>query len=244
MTIRNRLIVALDFDSFAAARRLVEKTRDLVDFYKVGSVLFTRTGPKIIRWLKRQGLKVFLDLKFHDIPSVVSKAAEISTRLEVDMFNIHTLGGFEMLEQAVMVTLKTVERLRIRKPLILGVTILTSMDETGFQDIFGKSDRSLKDQLILLARLAQSAGLDGVVASPQEVAMIKEACGPDFLVVTPGIRLSSEPAQGDQARVMGPKEAIEQGADYLVMGRPIIMAKDPRAMIEAVLKEISDARIG
>jgi orotidine-5'-phosphate decarboxylase len=242
MIARNRLIVALDLESFNKARRLVEETRDLVDFYKVGSALFTRTGPKIIRYLKGQGLKVFLDLKFHDIPSVVSRAAEVCTLLGVDMFNLHTLGGFEMLEQVVMATLRTAERRHIRKPLILGVTVLTSLDEAEFQDIFGKSERSLSEEVKLLARLAQSAGLDGIVASPHEATMIKEACGPDFLVVTPGIRLASEPQGFDQARFLTPREAILKGADYIVVGRPITRARSPRVVIEAILSEIRDAQ--
>jgi orotidine-5'-phosphate decarboxylase len=237
---RNRLIVALDFDSLAKAKRFVEMTKDHLDYYKVGSALFTKTGPSIINYLKNEGRKVFLDLKFHDIPSVVSRAAEVCTLMEVDMFNLHTTGGFEMLEQVMMRTLRIAEMKQKKKPLVIGVTVLTSIDEPAFKDIYGSPAHTLPEQVILLARLAQSAGLDGVVASPREVAEIKNACGKDFLVVTPGIRLEGETVD-DQARSLTPKEAVKRGADYIVVGRPIVQAKDPITVINKIVGEIAEA---
>ncbi len=237
---RNRLIVALDFDSLAKAKRFVELTQDHLEFYKVGSALFTKTGPGVIRFLKDRGRKVFLDLKFHDIPSVVSRAAEVCTLMEVDMFNLHTTGGFEMLEQVMMRTFRIAELKRKKKPLVLGVTVLTSIDEPAFKDIYGAPANTLAEQVILLARLAQSAGLDGVVASPREVAEIKNACGKDFIVVTPGIRLEGETVQ-DQARFLTPKEAIRRGADYIVVGRPVVQAQDPIGVIKKIIGEIAEA---
>lgn len=237
---RNRLIVALDFDSLAKAKRFVQLTRDHLEFYKVGSALFTKTGPRIIRFLKDEGRKIFLDLKFHDIPSVVSRAAEVCTLMEVDMFNLHTTGGFEMLEQAMMRTLRIAELKQKKKPIVLGVTILTSIDEAEFKDIYGAPAHTLPEQVMLLARLAQSAGLDGVVASPWEVSEIKNACGKDFLVVTPGIRLEGETVY-DQTRFLTPKEAIRRGADYIVVGRPVVQAEDPVGVINKIIGEIQEA---
>jgi len=234
---KDRLIVALDFNTIAEAKRFIDKTSDLVGFYKVGSVLFTKAGPQIVRFLKRRGAKVFLDLKFHDIPSVVAGAAQVCTLLGVDMFNLHLLTGFQTLEQTLKGVLGIAAKRGLKKPLILGVTILTSMSEASFKDIFGTT-YSLAEKVILLARLAKSAGLDGVIASPFEIEEIKRACGEDFTVVCPGIRPKDERAY-DQARFMTPKEAIERGADYIVVGRPIIRAKEPREIIKRIQEELS-----
>lgn len=235
---RDRLIVALDFKAITEAKRFIDKTSDLVGFYKVGSVLFTKAGPQIVRFLKRRGAKVFLDLKFHDIPSVVARAAQVCTTLGVDMFNLHLLAGFQTLEETLKGVLGIATKRRLKRPLILGVTVLTSMNDASFKDVFG-SERSVVEEVVLLTRLAKNAGLDGVVASPFEIENIKKTCGEDFIVVCPGIRPKEEKAY-DQARFLTPKEAIERGADYIVVGRPIIEAKEPREVIKRIQEEIGE----
>jgi orotidine-5'-phosphate decarboxylase len=234
-----KLIVSLDMSDISEIRSLVEKLASRVVYYKIGAVPFTFFGPEIITYLKAKDKKVMLDLKYHDIPNTVARACEGALNLGVDLITVHASGGFSMLEEAVKAILTGPGGAGSTKPKLLGITVLTSIDEAYFNDLFGNVQRTLAEQVIFLAQLARSAGLDGVVASPREIMPIRQCCGEDFLIVTPGIR----PAQKDvvedyQARTMTPEQAIRAGADYIVVGRPIVKASDPVAAAEAVLKEI------
>ncbi|HIE05764.1 MAG TPA: orotidine-5'-phosphate decarboxylase [bacterium (Candidatus Stahlbacteria)] len=232
----DRIIVSLDIKD----RNRIEELLDLlspIGYYKIGPIPFTLFGPELINFVKRRGKKIFLDLKFHDIPSTVAGSCEGAVKLGVDMLNLHTLGGFEMMERALESILITAKNLRKPKPILLGVTILTSIDEASFNDLLGPVERSLNDQIISLARLAKSAGLDGVVSSVDRTGPIKDACGKDFLVVTPGVRPKGFDV-GDHARVFTPKEAFSVGADYIVIGRPITAAADPKAALSGIIKEL------
>jgi orotidine-5'-phosphate decarboxylase len=231
-----KLIVALDVSSLEEAKRLLDDLKDLVKIFKVGSRLFTAHGPPAVKIVQDVGGKVFLDLKFHDIPSTVAMACEAAANLEVDFLSLHTLGGFVMME-----TVITTLYQREKRPKLLGVTLLTSLNEAFFQDVMGTSKRSVQEEVLHLAQFAKSAGLDGVISSPEEVADIREKCGKDFLIVTPGIRLSdSYTEQEDQVRTTTPREALEKGADHLVIGRPIIQSKNPREVAMSVLKEMEE----
>ena len=234
----NRILVALDVPSADEALSLADRLRDTVAGFKIGKQLFTSEGPAIVRTLAARGDRVFLDLKYHDIPNTVAGAVAAAARTGAWMINVHAAGGRRMMEAAAKATGGTPVR---ERPLIVAVTVLTSLDAPQLAET-GVSGGVL-DQVGRLARLAQSAGLDGVVASPLEIAAIREACGPDFLIVTPGIRFSDAgPAGDDQARTMGPAEAIAAGASYLVVGRPITAAPNPRAAAEQMAEEIS--RVG
>lgn len=233
----DRIIVSLDIKDRQRIEELI-KTLEPVGYYKIGPVPFSIFGPDLVKYVKGQGKKVFLDLKFHDIPSTVAGACEAAVRLDVDMLNLHTLGGFEMMERALESVLITSQNLKKEKPVLLGVTILTSIDEASFKDLLGPIDHSLNEQIISLARLAQSAGLDGVVSSVDRVDPIKKACGKDFLIVTPGVRPKGFDV-GDHARVFTPKEAFSVGSDYIVIGRPIIAAPDPVVALSHIIKELS-----
>ena len=214
--------------------------RGLAGGVKVGSRLFTMEGPSFIRALADQGAKVFLDLKWHDIPNTVAQAVEAGTATGAWMMNVHASGGVPMMQAAARAAAETADRLGRPRPLVIGVTVLTSMDAGTLQQL--GVNRPLMDQVVTLAEMAQSAGLDGVVASPLETAAIRARCGGDFLVVTPGIRGASAGAEkNDQNRTMGPGDAIKAGATYLVVGRPIISAPDPRAAAEAIGGEIRSA---
>lgn len=227
------LIVPLDVPNLKKARVIVEELEDEILFYKVGLQLFTGSGPSIIDYLKSNGKKVFLDLKLHDIPNTISGALGAAVDLNVDLLTIHTMGGFEMMEAAQ----KMVWKRGKKKPVILGVTVLTSLDEAFLHDIIGIS-KPLKELTIDLSKIAQSAGLGGVVASPLEVSRIKKKCGKDFLVVTPGIRPEGS-AKDDQKRYATPEQAIINGSDFLVCGRPITKSKDPKESALKIKKEIS-----
>ena len=235
----SKIIVALDLLEMKVVKSLVKKLAEVIDFFKVGSTLFTKFGPEIIDYLKSEKNRVFLDLKFHDIPSQVAGACEAAVDHNVDMLNVHTLGGFEMMEQAFKAAYLRSEQKKVAKPVLLGVTILTSIDEANFRDLFGDIKRCLDDQVLFLAGLARSAGLDGVVASPQEIKLIKGKMGKDFIVVTPGIRPEGDDLR-DQARILTPRSAVEAGADYLVIGRPITQAKDPVKAAEAIIRSIEN----
>lgn len=228
------LIVAANLSSLKELAGFVKKTKSHVEYYKIDSGLYTKTGPEAVKLIKDAGKKVFLDLKFHDIPSTVARAASSCLELGVDMFNIHAMGGFEMMEAVV----KETWSLHYGTPIILGVTILTSIDEAAFRDLFGSPANSLKEHVLLLAQLSKSAGLSGVVASAQEVKTIKERCGREFIVVTPGIRLPSDEV-GDQMRIDTPGGAKASGADFIVVGRPVIQAADPVAVIEKYIEELA-----
>jgi orotidine-5'-phosphate decarboxylase len=204
--------------------------------FKVGKQLFTHAGPKVVDMIHGKGQKVFLDLKFHDIPNTVAKAGEEATKLNVTMFNLHALGGFEMMRKTVEASRATAKNLGIPKPLILAVTILTSMDEDSLKEVGVQGP--VLEEVGRLAQLSLKAGVDGVVASPQEIGIIRQKCGEDFLIVTPGIRLPSE-KKDDQKRTMSPKEAVRAGANYLVIGRPIKEAKDPSDAVQKIIEDIS-----
>jgi orotidine-5'-phosphate decarboxylase len=207
----------------------------------VGPIPFIYFGLDLIRFLKDRGLKVMLDMKYHDIPNTVARACEGAMELGVDFITLHTSGGFSMLEEAVKATLMVSDIKAIPRPKLLGITVLTSIDEAYFRDLFGDIQRSLEEQVVFFAQLARSAGLDGVVASPQEVAHIRKACGKDLLIVTPGIRPSYSLVESDdQARVMTPKEAVQAGVDHMVIGRPIVKDASPKEAAEKIIQEIED----
>ncbi|MDP3804421.1 MAG: orotidine-5'-phosphate decarboxylase [Candidatus Omnitrophota bacterium] len=232
---KDRLIVALDVDSEKRAVNLVDELKGCVKLFKVGSELFSSCGPNIINLIKKKGCEVFLDLKFHDIPNTVAKSSASVTRLGVFMFNIHSLGGPEMMRAAALAAKESSENLKIERPKVLAVTILTSMDEKSLR-MTGVDD-NMKEEALRLARLARDSSLDGVVASTNEARLIRENLGGDFLIVTPGIRPRGS-ASGDQKRSSTPKEAIEAGSDYIVVGRPIIEAEDPAKAASVILEEM------
>ena len=237
--IRNPLVVALDFDTPDQALSLVERLRGVVGMFKVGKQLFTRGGPDIVRKIISMNERVFLDLKFHDIPNTVAMAGVEAARLGVSIFNVHALGGSKMMREVIEAVTQTAERERICRPLILGVTFLTSHTEDSLKEL--GIERKLEDQVVNLARLCETSGLDGVVASPLEVAPIRSAVkDPGFVILTPGIRPSGS-SLNDQSRVMTPAEAIRAGANFLVVGRPITAAVDPVGAARNILVEISPA---
>jgi len=238
MEARKRLIFALDVNSFEKAQSWVDQLHDQVGLFKVGKQLFTRCGPKVVEMIRERGSDVFLDLKYHDIPNTVAKAGVEACRLGAGMFNVHALGGLEMMQ-------KTVEEVEAwcaqndqLRPIMLAVTILTSSTEETLRGV--GIDRPVSEMVPRLAKLAKEAGFDGVVASPLEVGLIREACGEDFAIVTPGVRPASA-ALDDQKRVMTPAEAIAAGASHLVIGRPISSAADPAAAASNILEEIAGA---
>jgi len=233
---KDKIIFALDVDHFSEAQRWVTLLKDRVGIFKVGKQLFTHAGPKVVDMIRQKGQKVFLDLKFHDIPNTVAKAGEEATKLNVTMFNLHALGGFEMMRKTVDASRATAKNLGIPRPLILAVTILTSMDEEILKEVGLQGP--LLEEVGRLALLASRAGVDGVVASPQEIGIIRQKCGEKFLIVTPGIRLPTD-KKDDQKRTLTPKEAIAAGANYLVIGRPIKEAKDPLEAVQKIIEDIS-----
>ncbi len=231
----NRILVALDVDSRARALELADQLRGAVAGYKIGKQLFTAEGPDIVRALAGRGDRVFLDLKFHDIPNTVAGAVSSAVSTGAWMVNVHASGGSAMMRAAAEAATKASVRTGAVRPLVIGVTVLTSMDEAALAEV--GTSRPVMEQVVHLARLAQAAGLDGVVASPLEIAAIREACGPDFVIVTPGIRPAGQAGKDDQARTLTPAEAVAAGATYLVIGRPITAAPDPRAAAEAIAAE-------
>lgn len=233
---KERLVVALDVDDLKTAEDLVDKLSAYVEIFKIGNQLFTAEGTRVIQMIKKRGKEVFLDLKFHDIPNTVARAAEAATRLGVYIFNLHTSGGLEMMKAAVEASREVSLTLGVRKPLILGVTVLTSINQEILEKEIGM-ERKLEEQVVRLAKLAQSAGLDGVIASSREIGMIREVCGEDFVVLTPGIRPTGK-LMHDQKRVMTPGEAIRGGADFIVIGRPVREAADPVEAVKEILKEM------
>jgi orotidine-5'-phosphate decarboxylase len=232
----DRLIIALDVERTDEARRIIDELREFAGGFKIGLQLFASAGPSFVRELCGSGLRIFLDLKFHDIPNTVAKAGIEASRLGVWMFNIHALGGNEMMRQAVYEVGNFCEREGIERPKIIGVTVLTSSSGDALHEV-GIEDNA-PGQVLRLARLAKNSGLDGVVASPLEASAIRAECGREFTIVTPGIRPENA-SNDDQKRVMTPSGAVRAGADYLVIGRPITEAGDIRVATERILREIS-----
>ena len=232
----NPILVALDVSTTARALALADQLRGSVGGYKIGSQLFTSEGPAIVRTLVDRGDRVFLDLKFHDIPNTVAGAIRAAADLGVWMVNVHAAGGPAMLAAARQAAEEAAEATSRPRPLVIAVTVLTSMDTTMLARV-GVS-RSPLDQVVHLATLTREAGLDGVVASPQETAAIRQACGTDFVIVTPGIRGGAATSgKDDQQRTLDPASAIAAGSSYLVVGRPITAATDPRAAADAIVSE-------
>ncbi|HXG54934.1 MAG TPA: orotidine-5'-phosphate decarboxylase [Vicinamibacterales bacterium] len=230
----DQLLVALDVDSGARAVELASSLRGIAGGFKIGSRLFTLEGPSIVRALTERGDRVFLDLKFHDIPNTVATAVAAATSLGVWMLNVHAAGGRAMMAAAVEAAHDTAARDGRQAPLVIAVTVLTSMNATALSAT--GVDAAVVDQVVRLARLTQAAGLDGVVASAQETSLIRQACGKNFAIVTPGIRGGAALTSGkdDQERTMTAPEAIAAGANYIVVGRPIIAAADPRQAAEKI----------
>lgn len=235
--IRERLILALDEEDFQAARAMVDRLGDSVETFKVGIQLFTACGPPLIEWLHGKGRRVFLDLKFHDIPAVAARATREAARLGAFMIDVHASGGLEMMRACREAVASVVP-----PPLLLAVTVLTSLDAKDLRSL-GVS-RPLEEQALHLTDLALQAGLAGVVASPKEASAIRERFGKDCLIVTPGVRPAGLGAGADQKRVATAGEAMAAGADYLVIGRPIREAKDPKGAVEEVLKEMAQGLRG
>jgi orotidine-5'-phosphate decarboxylase len=232
-----RLLIALDVEHRERALELVSTLRGLAGGYKIGMRLFTLEGPALVRELVDRGERVFLDLKFHDIPNTVEQAVESAVRTGAWMINVHACGGIPMMQAAVRAGRDTANRLGRPVPVMIAVTVLTSMDDQVLRAV-GVA-RPMLDQVMSLAQMAQSAGMDGVVASPRETAAIRHACGDSFVVVTPGIRGAAATAPADdQTRTMGPAEAVRAGATYIVVGRPIIAASDPRAAAQAIAEDL------
>ena len=237
---KNKIILPLDVDSAKKAVELVEILKDDVGAFKVGLELVNSAGLTIFDKIREAGAeKIFYDCKFHDIPNTVAGASRAAAKLGVWMFNVHCSGGFEMMKRAKEAAIETSEQLGVTPPVVIGVTVLTSIDQLILSDEL-KVTGSLTNQVVHFAMMAQEAGLDGVVASPHEIELIRAACGADFLIVTPGVRPAGGEI-GDQKRVMTPKEAVERGADYLVIGRPIIKAEDPKTAAKAIAAEIGSA---
>ena len=234
---KEKIIVALDVDTVDKAVDLVEILRDEVGAFKVGLELFNNTGPAIFKELRAAGAKkLFYDCKFHDIPNTVAGASHAAAGMNVWMFNVHCSGGSAMMKAAADSAREQAERLGIVKPLIIGVTALTSIDQQMLELELGVG-MPMSGYVAQLAVLAKHAGLDGVVASPHEIEIIRHTCGSDFLIVTPGVRPASAEVN-DQKRIMTPSEAIKHGADYLVIGRPITAALDPAAAAREIAGEI------
>ncbi|KJJ84510.1 orotidine 5'-phosphate decarboxylase [Candidatus Omnitrophus magneticus] len=237
MESKERLIVALDVDTKETCLKLIETLSPVVDIFKVGIAPFVEFGEEILQELRHRRKKVFLDLKFHDIPNTVKNAAIAAVKKEVFMINFHCLGGEKMLQEAVFGVKDFCAKKGIKAPILLGVTVLTSMAQEDLAALGIKSD--VKTKVREFAVTAKRSGLDGVVASSQEILDIKEVCGKKFLVVTPGIRPKGAIA-GDQKRVETPLSAIKDGADFLVVGRPIIGAQDPVLAAKNILEEMSE----
>ncbi|HIE50803.1 MAG TPA: orotidine-5'-phosphate decarboxylase [Armatimonadetes bacterium] len=231
----NPLILALDVPKREEALALVARLREYVGGFKVGLQLVNAAGPGILDDIRERGGRVFYDAKFHDIPHTVSGAVAEAVKHRVWMLNVHTLGGVEMMKAAVESARQTAAACQVARPLLLGVTVLTSIDEETLR-LELQVEAPLPAHVAHLARLAQQAGLDGVVASPQEIRLIRAACGEDFLLVTPGVR-PTWAAKQDQKRVLTPAEALQEGADYLVIGRPLTQAPDPVAAAQRLLQE-------
>lgn len=228
-----RLIVALDFHTMSGVKKLVNELGDTVNFYKVGMELFYSVGAGVIEWLKERDKKIFLDLKLHDIPNTVAGGLCSLMNLGADILNVHASGGFTMMKTAAEALHKEADNSGVESPKLIAITVLTSISEAEWCGAL-----KISEQVVEFAKLAKSAGLDGVVASPQEAKLIREACGKDFLIVTPGIRPAGADIN-DQQRISTPAAALQNGATHLVIGRPIRAAANPREAAEKILAEMA-----
>lgn len=231
----SRIIAALDVHTPEDMKQLVEKLGDSVSFYKVGMELFYSAGPDTVRYLKAAGKRVFLDLKVHDIPHTAAQAMRALTRLGADLMTLHAGGGTAMMRAAAEAVREEAERLGIERPGLLAVTVLTSIDETAWRELGHTA--GIGESVGHMARLAKAAGVDGIVSSPREAAEIRAVNGADFVIVTPGIRPAFA-GTDDQRRIAAPAQALRNGASYLVIGRPITKADDPRAAALSIAAEI------
>lgn len=231
------LIVALDTPSLDDARKLVESLRPEVKWFKVGLELYTAHGQAALSMVRDAGAEVFCDLKLHDIPNTVAGAARVLATADVGMFNVHAGGGREMMTAAQTAAVQAASA--DRKPLVLAVTVLTSLDQSGWGEVYQNSVDPLS-QVVHMAKLTQAAGLDGVVCSVREAAAVRTACGPQFAIVTPGVRPASA-AVNDQKRVATPTDAVRAGATHIVVGRPITAAADPRQAALEIMREMAGA---
>ena len=233
----SKLIVALDVQTLQDAKTWVEKLSPKVTLFKVGSILFTAAGPQVIDMIHEKKGEVFLDLKFHDIPNTVAGACRAATRLGVFMLNLHIVGGERVLRESVAAVTAEVSQRKLRKPFLLGVTLLTHLDREALHGLGWDLPGAMEEEVVHLARIASDSGLDGVVCAPPEIRPIRQALRKEFLIVTPGIRPLGTPLH-DQTRVSEPKEAMKAGADYLVVGRPILESQNPLEMVDLILQEL------
>jgi len=233
-----RLIVALDVEGERQALDMVERLEERIRFFKVGSELYTACGPRIVEAIRRRRAKVFLDLKFHDIPTTVARSVAAASRLGVSIVNVHALGGEEMMRRAKEALLREASKLGVAPPRLIAVTILTSLDANRLKKV-GLRD-SIDKNVLSLARLAKRSGADGVVSSPRELKMLRGQMGEDFLIVTPGVRPAWAESH-DQKRTLTPGEAVARGADYLVVGRPITGVENPAVACGRIIDEMAAA---
>lgn len=238
MDVRDRLITALDYPTFDQAKALVEELGDAVTFYKVGMELFYGAGPDMIRYLKDKNKKVFLDLKLQDIPNTVAHSLAVLTRLGADIMNVHAVGGPKMMAEGVKAVREAAKELGRPAPRLIAVTVLTSMDENQWKPL--NYAKPIGEEVLDLAALTKESGLDGVVASPREAAGIRQRCGKDFLIVTPGVR-PAWAAANDQSRIATPAAAIQNGSTHLVVGRPITKAENKQEAVRKILEEMEGA---
>ncbi len=238
MKAKDRIILALDVDGEAAAMDMVDTLKDHVGLFKIGMQLYNSVGPEIVQRITDHGGRVFLDLKFHDIPNTVGAVSRVVTEKGCWMFNVHCAGGRAMMTAAARASSEEAARRGINRPVILGVTVLTSLSQAELNQEIGIAGR-VDDTVVKWAEMAQESGLDGVVASPREVSAIREACGAGFLIVTPGVRPLWADV-GDQKRVTTPRAAIDLGADYLVIGRPITAAANPLEATQKIIAELEE----
>jgi orotidine-5'-phosphate decarboxylase len=236
---KQKLMLALDVDSREKAEEWVHKLKAHVGYFKVGLQLFTKEGPELVRSIRARGGRIFLDVKYHDIPNTVAKACESAVSLNIDFVNVHALGGKAMLAAAAKAVAETSARMRLPKPRLLAVTILTSHDARSLRQDVGLKGRP-QAEVRRLALMAKAAGCDGVVCSPQEIKLVRQACGPGFLIVTPGVRQAGAEKQ-DQKRTLTAGEALAAGADFLVVGRPVTGAEDPLAAVRLLAEDMAQS---
>lgn len=235
---QDRLIFALDAPGVEEALSWVDRLSGSVGLFKVGKELFTSAGPAIVERILQKGGRVFLDLKFHDIPNTVARAGEAAVALNVNMFNVHASGGSRMIRETVQAAAACAKKRGVGCPIVLAVTVLTSLNDQDLAEI--GFEKTADDLVLHLAKMAREAGASGVVASPRDILALRRTLGDDFLIVTPGIRASDEKVADDQKRTLSAFEAISAGADYIVVGRPIRQAQDPLEACRRIIREIAN----